>query len=373
MLHIVSSAVLRRAVPGIAIAAALFAGCKIPEAPEWDVGLAVPFSSDPIAISDFLPASVQVVDVGGQPVFQVDPQADSVEYTLGQMCSACGALQGIQVPVPSFEYEDSLDVNFPADLFSVEIVAAQFTLRVYNGLNFDPLRPGAGGYVALALRDIASGTLVDSAFIDGATESLPSGTTRQLVFALSSLTLSEGVRIYFHVWSPADGQTVVIDNGLRIELAATLDQLQVGAVTAVVDGESLDESFFVDVDQDLRDEIAERVQAAEYEIELIHSLEIAGSLAISIAGSPADLFSGDPLREVRLSSLNFAPGVKQTGELTPEQVQLIADFADVYLGYLGTASGTRTGPQGQLYLSRFTPAQQLQANLKLTTTVRVSS
>jgi hypothetical protein len=347
-------------------AAILLVACEVPEAPEWDVGLSIPFSSDPITVVDFLPDTVDVDTVGGTPVFTVGVQADSVEYTLGQMCPACGVLQGATTTVPTFDYQDSLDVPFPAELVSVELISAQLGLFMDNGLNFDPLRPGNGGFIAIAVRDMGSGALLDSVFVDGNSETLPAYTRKQIDLSVADASISQGLRVWINVHSPSDGQTVTIDNNLGARFGAVLDQILVSAIVAVVDTETLDEDFLVDVDADLRDEIADNVQSAVYELELTHGFELAGTLEVSIAGSQADLFSGDSFREVRLGPLSFTSGEVQTGSLTPAEIQQIADYVDVYVGYRGVASGTGAGAT-----SRFAADQSLETNFRLTASVRV--
>jgi hypothetical protein len=128
----------------------------------------------------------------------------------------------------------------------------------------------------------------------------------------------------------------------------------------------MDTSFVADIDQDTRDQIMDRVISGAYELMLVHNLELDGSLALSIAGSEADLFSGDPLAEVRLLDLVFTSDVAQAGELTAQDLELIAGLPEVYIGYSGAASGTGPG-----YQSRFAPDQTLEAQLKLTAQLRI--
>ena len=359
---------LRDALPiGVGVCAVLLSGCKLPEAPEWDVGLSIPLSSDPITIVDLLPDSVTIDTVGGVPVFVLVDQADSVDYTLGTMCPLCGGLQGLTT-IPSFDYQDSIDVAFDdLDLVSVEVASANLGLFVLNQLNFDPLRPGAGGYIALAARDLGTGALLDSVFVDGASQTLPAGQRTQFDLNLSNSTITQGFRVVINVHSPADAQTVTIDNNLGARFGAVLGQIQISALTAVVDTETLDEEYVIEFDQDTRADLAENLVSAQYEFEMSHNLEIAGALESSIAGSSAALFSGDPSREIRLIGLTFESDEKQTGTLTVQDMDQIAAYPEVYIGYRGSVSGSGAGNT-----SRFTPAQYFQTKLTFTTFVRVN-
>jgi hypothetical protein len=346
----------------------------VPEAPEWDVDTRVPFSSEPLSVADYLPGSVDIATVNGQSVFTVEPQQGTLDFSLGEMCPAC--IHNATLPVPTFEHVDSLEVEFTdLDLAGVEVVQASLTLTVVNGLNFDPLRPdpdpGVAGFLELEVRDLGTGALLRDTVLNGATQSIPGNTTSQITFLLADATITDGFQVVSHVFSPADGQTVQMDTAQTISLQAVLDQLQVAAVIASVAGDTLDESFTVDIDEDVRAEVRERVQSGGFELELIHDLELDGAFEMSIAGSLADLFSGDAAREVRLGGLTLTPTVVQIGQLTVPEIELIIDFADAHIGYRAVAFGTRTGPRGRLNLSRFTPDQTLRAQLTMLSRIRI--
>jgi len=351
------------------------AACQLPEAPQWDVGVAVPYTSDTVTVFDFLPDVVSVDTVVGTPVFVIDPQADSVDYRLGEMCSACLVLDGQTVQVPSFEFIDSLDVLFPAELVTIDVIGGQMELRVTNEMNFDPLRPNPipanAGYISLAARDIATGATIDSVLISGSSEAMAPGETESFVFNIADQEISEGVRIVFHIVSPQDNQTVTIDTNLGAKVAGLLRSIQVRGIAVVVEDGTLDEQNQVSIDQEVRDELANRVQGGAFELELLHNLELTGSFRASIAGSPGDLFSNDPTREVPLSQLALTPGISQSGELTVEQLQQIATFPTVFIGVQAVASGTETGPSGQTYVAQFTPDQFLLVDLRVTSVLRV--
>jgi hypothetical protein len=343
--------------------------------PEWDVGVVAPFSSDPIAIVDFLPSEVDTATLGGQPVFTLEPRLEEVSFSLGDMCPPCTASQGSVVTVPGYDFTDSLDIPFDAALLAVEVIGVQLSLAVANGMNFDPLRPHAdpdsAGYIDFSVRDLGSGTELQTMRVDGSTETLPPGDTLHASMAISKVVISEGLRVVFQVHSPEDGQTVRIDSNLSAGFAALLDTTYISAVTVVVDGEALDETFFVDFEEEARTEIAERVQSAIYELQLIHNAAVDGPLEVSIAEIETDLFSGNATREVRLQQLVLTPGIVQTGSLTIDEIDLIGQFADIYVGYRGIGYGTGVGPQGQANASRFTAGTFLESRLKVKSVIRV--
>jgi hypothetical protein len=349
---------------GIALLAT--AACELPEMPEWDVGIVAPFSSDPIGLADFLPGIVRVDSAQDPWVFSVDPQSGSEVFDYTDLCVLfCALLIGQEIP--GFATVDSFDVQFSAELVSIEGASTVMTLHFDNDLGFEPLRsnPDTTGYIAIAIRDLATGTTVDSVFLSAATESL--GGQRDTVFAFSGADFTDGVRILFWIVSPSDGSVFTITPGTAtFTLGATLDQLEVAAATVVVNAAAMDTTFRAEIDEGVREEMLDRVLSGSYELKLVHDLELDGALEISIAGSEVDLFSGDPQREVRLASLVFTPNVAQTGDLTMDELEMIAGFDEIHIGYSGTAWGTGPGNQ-----SRFTASQTLQTQLKVFAQIRI--
>lgn len=352
---------------GAGLALLVLAACELPKAPEWDVGIVAPFSSDPIGIADFLPGVVQIDSAGDPWVFTIDRQSSSQAFSYGDLCSPfCAGLIGL--PVPGFAHADSFEVAFSdTDLVSVEGLSATMTMQFTNGLGFEPLRSNVDttGYIAIAIRDLGTGATLDSLFLSADSKSL--GSQSDTVFSFSAAHVTDGVKILFWVVSPYDGQTISVDTATaNVTLSAALDGIEVAAATVIVDNMSMDTSFVADIDQNTRDQIMNRVISGAYELMLVHNLELEGSLAISIAGSQADLFSGDPLAEVRLIDLVFTSDLEQPGVLTAQELELIAGFPDIYIGYSGVASGSGPGNQ-----SRFAPDQTLEAQLKVTAQIRI--
>jgi hypothetical protein len=197
------------------------------------------------------------------------------------------------------------------------------------------------------------------------------GETKILQFGITDMEISNGVRIVFHIVSPQDPQTVTIDTNLGAKVVGLLESIQVSGVSAVVDDRTLEEQATTTVDQRVRDALARLAQGGEMELQLEHNLDLEGLLQISIVGSLADLFSADPAHEVALNQLMITPDLLQTRELTVEHLRRIATFENVYIGYRVLASGTDTGPSGELKVARFTPEQFLHVKLRLTSVRRV--
>ena len=358
----------------VCAAAMLTVACDTPESPVWDVDLAAPLPTNRITIVDFLPPEIRTDTVDGRPAFVVTTQQDSVTRSLGRLCQACQALAGQTVQVPGFVYVDSLDVLLPNTVFGLEIVRAALTMQFRNELNFDPLRPDPNpanaGSVEFAVRDLGTGAEIERTVLRGDTASIPPGTTRDVDVDLADEDITRGIRIVYSIDSPNDGQTVQVDTSMNARIKGVLAEIVVAAATIQVQTDTLNESFSLELDADLRDEIQDRAQGGRFELRLSHNTDVTGVLDVSLAGSQADLFSDDPFREVRLGMLTLTPDVPQTGQLTAAEVELIASFDEVFAGYRATATGTLSGAFAN-NLARFTPDQFLEVQIKLFSRVRL--
>jgi hypothetical protein len=338
------------------------AACAIPDAPEWEVDLSIPFTGDSLTTVDFLPSEVDTATIAGVRVFVVEAQKDSVAFRLADICEPCKALHGQTVVIPPFDWADSLDLMFPALIYSMEVRQALLSTEIDNQLNFDLLQqhsdPDSTGSIAVALRDIATGTTIDSVFISGADGELTAGSTRSVDRDITDVDLSEGIRVVLYVHSPPDTQLVTIDTTRVIWLKPKLDQIVLTGVTV--------EDDRVTVDQRTRDELAERYLGGSFEIALSHDIEVEGFLDVTLAASRADAFSGDPDVDIPIGQLALTPDVVQPFELTTDQINRLAAFPDTFFAvYSGRGWGTRTGPLGQANLSRITPDLFFRARLKL--------
>ncbi|MEE8550690.1 MAG: hypothetical protein V3T08_05475 [Gemmatimonadota bacterium] len=358
-------------------ALALLAGCQIPSAPQWEVGVLVPFELDRITLGDYLPAEVLDTTIGGQPAFAVQSQQDSIRSSLGQMCPACVVFNGLSQPVPAFDYTDSLDVPWPIGITSVGVTSSTLIFRLRNDMGFDPLRPNpdpaSAGFIALVGRDLSTGALLDSMLVSGVSDSFPPGTTREIALTLANIEISEGVRTLISVHSPFDGQIATIDTALAVGLTTVIDDIVLFGVTTVIDSDTLDESFALAIDQDIRTQVATDVLGGTIELEIVHNIDVAGLLTVSVAGSPADLFSGSAINELQLFTLDFAPaptGRLTTRNVTRQELQFIANLPQIHIGYRGVASGASTDPLGRP-IARLTPGQFVEARIRLTARIAV--
>jgi hypothetical protein len=355
----------------------ILAACEVPQAPHWDVGVLVPLTEEAIAIDSLLPERVRADEVDGEPVFIVDTDEEAASYALGTMCPACGPLHGTNAPVPGFQFEDTFAVNLPTKLLAVDIFTTTLGFRIVHGFDFDPLRPhtdpDSAGWIRIHAIDQGTGTVLDSATLSGATETFPSGTPRELVITVQNTRVTDGIFIAASVNSPFDGQTAVIDTSAAVDIETISDSIVVASLVAEVASESIREDFEVDFDEDVRNEVMDRVNEATIELRLQHAVEVEGQLEVSLAGSPAELFSGSS-SEVRLGpiDLGFAPdGRTILQNLTEGEIQFLLTTPDLFIGYSGVADAMATDEQGRPAVT-FTPADSIVARMKVTATVEAS-
>lgn len=359
-----------------ALSLGLLAGCEIPQAPEWEVGLLVPFTRQSLGIDSLLPVGVQVAEVNGESVFLVDTDEESASYTLGVMCPACASRQGNTTTVPTFDFTDTLEIRLPTGVIAVDVAILRLDFRVTNGLNFDPLRPNpdpdSAGRVEIQALDMESGTLLDSLLLSGANESLPAGTSRDGSLEIRDATITGGLRIVAHLHSPEDGQTVEVDTLLTASVETLTDTIAVSGITAEVRDEGVRENFRVRFDPKVRRDVREDVVAAVLELELLHSLDVVGLMEVSLAGTPSEIFSGTA-GEIRLEPIDFsaAPDGRTTiEELTPVEIDFLTGLDEIHIGFTGTASARTLDSQGRPAVT-FTPTDSISARLKITTTISV--
>ncbi|HEX6069467.1 MAG TPA: hypothetical protein VFZ18_06570, partial [Longimicrobiaceae bacterium] len=150
------------------------AACDIPtELPSWDTRWVVPAEDAAFSVADLLPAGVAVAP--SADAFEVELSPVTFSQSLGQLCAACGAIDGLAAPKPPFTVSFGGEVGLPDALLSARIASGGIEVRLSHDFPFDPLRPAAlaRGYLILSVR---SGSVVlarDS--LSGNTVALPPG------------------------------------------------------------------------------------------------------------------------------------------------------------------------------------------------------
>ena len=113
-----------------------FAGCEVPtDPPILEQRWIVPIEETTLSVDQLLPAGVSV---SGNS-FSVSMDPFSTGQTLGAVCGACAALNGLTAPAPAFSISFDTSENLPADVTAATISSASIEIQIANGFSFDPI------------------------------------------------------------------------------------------------------------------------------------------------------------------------------------------------------------------------------------------
>ncbi len=270
------------------------AACEIPtEAPILDTRWAAPVESTRFGVADLLPASVSLTTEGD--AFVVDFAPVSFGATLGSLCGPCTLADGFTVPKPAFSDDLGSSVGFPAQVSSVTVEDGSIRIEVYNGFNFDPIRPGGGafGSLAIALTDAVDGDLLGSYLVDGVDTAFGAGTTLDVMIPLLPVTLDGAIEALLTLDSPA-GDPVTVDADAEIGVTASVAGLRVSEVAIDVSGESVAlENANLDLD-DVGSDLSDRVMAGALLLDVRNPFGVGADFQLSIDGSGFSTIEHDP-------------------------------------------------------------------------------
>ncbi len=312
-----------------AAALALVASCSFPsQAPVWDTRWILPADRAEIDVSDFLPGGVTVAPGGRELSVAVDPF--TFARSLGDVCPACGELNGQVVPKPAFQTGIEGEGDLPAEVMSVTVSELSVRLAVTNGFGFDPLRPGGGatGSLTFYLLGGADGQIpVDSVRVDGAGTAFPPGTTLERTAEVSGAEFGSTVRVMLVLDSPA-GDPVRVDTGASIHVVVTPETVLVSSARVSVAGRTVSvdpvELSLADVDQDLVD----RVESGALELLVRNPLRAPVDFTLRITGGFPDI--------VKAAALSAAENSTTRVEFTPDELHTFLGKDGVELAGSGT-------------------------------------
>jgi hypothetical protein len=256
----------------------VLAGCDFPtEAPSLEPRWVFPVETTTLDVDELLPTDV-TVQVGN---FAMAVGEFFVTRTLGDVCAACAAANGLTVPKPAFTAQFAVDQSLPADVVSATLAGSSVDVTIQNGFSFDPIRlpSGATGTITVTLTDGPGGAQVGQIVIDGATETLATGASVTKSTTLTG-TVGNTVTGVVDLDSPAGAPTdlVDIDTAQGFTVTVTPGDVLVSAVTVNVDA-LIVELEPEPVDTDLDEGMTDRIQEGT----LI--LSIANPFGVSLSGS----------------------------------------------------------------------------------------
>ncbi|HEY2379139.1 MAG TPA: hypothetical protein VGH98_24370 [Gemmatimonadaceae bacterium] len=336
---------------------AVVSACEVPtKLPIWDQTWVIPGDSTRVSVSELLPKSgeITVSTSGGQPVFALSVAAPAaISRSLGQVCGACTAANGMTVPKPAFSISDSTAVALPTDLVAATIVSGGFTYTITNNFSFDPIRPSAAGapYGYFVIRVMNGATLVALDSVDGSTLGIgKNGATLQRPLPLNvgggslSITSATPVEVYLTLNSP-QGDPVTINTSQSFSVAIQPAPIALSQAQVQMSNQTINAAqTTVDLSSVSDQSIVNRVQGGALHLNIDSPFGVQGTLTatFSVPGG-AQIVKSIPLTTAATQTLDVP--------LTAAELRsLLGHTADL------TVSGSVNSPSGSVTL---TPTQVL--------------
>ena len=207
--------------------------CDIPtELPIIQQRWVLPVDDVSLDQAELLPSSVSIV--GDQYAVSV---ADGVSSeTVGNLCSACAAVNGITGPAPAFSGTFSSVENLPTDVIGADVASGSVDLQINNQLGWDPI--AGGGSLSITLRGASGGPLLATLLLDNLndpTDLLPDGVTTMRTISLGAGLIDDGIEATISIESPG-GQITTMDTSNSITVTAVTSSMRVWGATVDIDG-----------------------------------------------------------------------------------------------------------------------------------------
>ena len=215
------------------------AACDLPsDLPTWETAWELPGESTRLGVESFLPAGVTME---GDTLFRFTPAPLVIRAALSDLCPPCAFLGGIVVPKPAIRAGFSDHGDLPEGILGATLRDGTVTVRIRNGLGFDPLRPGgaSSGTLTLTLRSAPDGRVLGRAVVSGGDRALPPGGSIQE--AMTLIPGPVGSRVLGEVFldSPA-GSPVRISGADFLQVDVIPGVLRVAEALVEVGGQAVD-------------------------------------------------------------------------------------------------------------------------------------
>jgi len=262
------------------------AACEVPtEAPEVDTRWVVPVEETTVSVGELLPDGEVTLNADSS-AFLVDADQEQVQQVLGDLCGLCTpALDGQTIPKPPFSDTVRATLGFPASIAAFTVQSGSVEILLENGLNFDPIRPGATatGSLTVEIRDSSDDDLLGSVVVDGVTSSLPPGGSLSETIVLMPTSVEGELIVDVAVNSPL-GDPVVLDRSLAFSATGTAVGIEVSDVTVDVSNQSVELDPVVLDTEDLDVELIERIQSGDIVLDLANPFGVSADLTLEIRG-----------------------------------------------------------------------------------------
>jgi len=341
---------IRRALRAAPMLALLAGACDYPTSlPKWDTQWLVPAKSTTLSPGQLLPANVTLASDNSAFLVSVAPV--TISRSLGELCTACTALNGQTVAKPLFTATPTDTLRFPAGVSAATLAGGAVSISINNGLNFDPIRPGASSRGTLQLTLTSGGTTVGGLTLDGNSDALPAGQTTTRTITLTAGAVAGKIAVSMTVTSPL-GDPVRLDTNQRFNVTATPQSIRFSDVTVSVTQKQVSVQQqtmnFSDIDQSVIDRVKD---PSSLVLTINNPFAVTGTLTLNFINAAQPI-----TKQVTLS-----------GGTTTQRVSFTHQELQALLGRVVTL--TATGTVNAAAAIKITPAQVVQINTQLELTL----
>lgn len=273
-----------RKIPAGITAVFLLLGCDIPtEPPAVEQRWVIPAEETRFGVAELLPGDVSLTADSSAFLVDFDPVTFSV--TLGSLCPLCLAADGLTTLKPAFIGSFSSTVSFPPEVTAVDVIDGEVEFEIFNGFNFDPIRPGEGvfGHMELDISDDADGDGLGNLLIEGEDRAFGPGTTLMPSVPVESALVEGPVRVRVTLDSPT-GDTVTVDASDSVRVTSTPRDIRVRSVEIDVASRSVTlDPVSLDV-AGVDSTLTNRIVSGDFVLDVVNPFRVAADFDLEISG-----------------------------------------------------------------------------------------
>lgn len=272
------SAAFRRVLCLVLVAVAGACGLLPSEPPKFEETYVVQAASLNLSAVDLAPAEVGVN--ADSSAFEIISDSTIFQATLGQMCSACGALNGTTAPKPAFTATFSSTIPVSSALIAASVAGGTIDIGVGNGLNFDPVRPNAVNRGTIVVTVRRSTTTIATYTINGTTTAFAPGSIIAASVPVSAFNLNGPLAVDITVTSPA-GDPVLIDVTDFIIAQVGPVRASISQVTVSVASQTFADTVPLDLTES-KIELGDKVEGGAFRFTFTNPFAVGGSFSLKV-------------------------------------------------------------------------------------------
>lgn len=318
------------------LTALIVAACDVPtELPSWEQTWVVPGEPIHAAVTDFLPAGVQLT--ADSSAFRATLEGLHVELRVGDMCETCEALDGATVPKPAFTHTHTTTTTLPSRLLSADLIGEDLDFRLVHQLSFDPLRPASGpdaerGFIVVEVT--SEGLVVARDSVSGDDVAFPANSVLTPDLEIASGTVGSAFVVRLTVHSP-EGDPVTMDASETIGVQLVEGPVLISEAVVEAEDVTLDGTTTTIELDGVDAAVLDRVQSGALRFDVRDPFGLAGQLVLDfdVAGET----------------------IRKTAEITPGESRVDVEFTGTELrrildagAFDVTTTGTVSAPDGTI-------------------------